>query len=73
MITSGFKPERWRACRGAGRSGGIPRWQAWSGSPAVETLIEKRLELAIVFQIALEAYEMVMGFEPELFDVPTAT
>jgi len=73
MILSGFKPERWWACRGAGRSGGIPHWRAWSGSPAVETLIKKRLELASVFQIALETYEMVMGFEPELFDVPTAT
>jgi hypothetical protein len=51
----------------------MPHWVAWSGSPAVETLIKKRLELAGVFQLALEAYLMVMGFEPELFDVPTAT
>ena len=51
----------------------MPHWQTWSGSPAVETLIKKRLELANVFQLALKAYVMVMGFEPELFDVLTAT
>ena len=51
----------------------MPHWQAWSGSPAVETLIKKRLELTSVLHLALEAYVMVMGFEPELFDVPTAT
>lgn len=39
----------------------------------VEILIKKRLELASVFPIALEAEVMMMGFEPELFDVPTAT
>lgn len=56
-----------------GRSGGMPHWQSWSGSSSVNTLVNKRLELASVFQSALESYVMVMGFEPEIFEVLTAT
>lgn len=48
-------------------------WQAWSGSSSVNTLVNKRLELASVFQSALESYVMVMGFEPETFEGVTAT
>jgi hypothetical protein len=72
-MLSGLKPERRWACRGAGISGGMPHWQPWSSSPAVEIPIKKGLELASVFPIALEAKVMVMRFEPELFDIPTAT
>lgn len=57
----------------AGRSGGMPHWQAWSGSSFVNTLVNKRLELASVFQSALESYVTVMGFEPEIFEVLIAT
>jgi hypothetical protein len=51
----------------------MPHWQPWSSSLAVEIPIKKGLELASVFPIALEAKVMVMRFEPELFDIPTAT
>jgi hypothetical protein len=51
----------------------MPHWQPWSGSPAVEILTKKRLELASAFSIALEAKIMMMGFEPELFDILSAT
>jgi hypothetical protein len=50
----------------------MPHLEPWSGSPEVGIIIKKHLELASVFPIALEAQVIVMRFEPELFDVPTA-
>jgi len=48
-------------------------WQVWSGSHAAETLIENRLELASLFQFALDAHIMAIIFGLELIDVPIAT
>ncbi len=56
-----------------GRSGGMPHWQDWSGSSSANTLVDKRLGFASVFHSALESQIMAMGFEPEIFEVLTAT